>query len=133
MKVNRFIFNSRFATLTNDDSGVISVNIPNNFTVAAGQAQTFPATATIGQPGAQIRCLLSTSADGRQVPGNAMVIMLNSDQGSLGASISVSRVGTTTARLAATIENPYGPAATFTGQGQTITASVNTFVDPFGQ
>ena len=59
-KPSRFIINSDYATLKNDDEGELSITLPDSFTVTT-TPQTFRATATIGEKSAGMRWRVASS------------------------------------------------------------------------
>lgn len=61
MKPSRYILNSDYATLKNDEEVTLSIDIPNSFTITPGRAVTFSATATGGQKSAGMRWSISSS------------------------------------------------------------------------
>lgn len=132
-RINRFIFHSDFATLKNDDKNTLTLVLPNNISIAgAGGSYTQSVSLAIGKPISQVRSLISTSRNGKFYPAPAINIAF--DYGSSLPGVTgvayISRVGNQI-RLNMHILNPYNEPITLNGVGQTITARVSTYLNPF--
>ena len=61
MKPSRYILNSDYATLKNDEEISLSIDLPDSFVLPAGGTRMFSATATGGQKSAGMRWSISSS------------------------------------------------------------------------
>ena len=130
MKVNDFIMCSKFASLKNDDTGIISVTIPNSITLNPGELRSYTGNLTIGTPSAQMRFQIMTSVDGKWVPSSTLYMMLDMAQ-AIQAFCYVWKSSPTNVRLTVAIFNPYNYSVTMSGVGRSVSARVATFLNPF--
>lgn len=128
MKVGRFILNSDFCTLRNSGYSEISGTIANSVTVPAGQITTTTlGTATVGENSDSFSVLFSSSAYNYSTPGPICDI----SNGSSTIVAQVIKTGNSYA-LKVIFNNENGSSSrTFSGFGQTLTAKIHTYKDPF--
>lgn len=131
-KINNFIYHSDFATLKNDGGDVLTIQLPNNITLPGNGSYSQSVSKVIGKNAAQIRGVISTTRENRLFPVISLYIGFD-----YGASLPfvtgvfyITKNGNQVV-LNAYIPNPYSETVTLTGVGQTITARVQTFLNPF--
>lgn len=133
-----FILNSDFATLKNDNNGILTISLPNFITIPSRQVFTVSDSIQIGKPGASFRSRISTSLDnkwyltktlglayitGGSVPGQSGFVGWD-------MYVVVRRASPTTVELTAIIGNPYNATMTIGNSIMTLTAYVATFLPP---
>ena len=135
-QIEDFILNSDFATLKNDDDGILSVTLPNLLNVPAASTYTTSDSIVIGTAGSDIRQRISSSKDNIWYTSKSIMYTSSSGATVSGSPSSydivaaISRTGATTVTLTIFIPNPYGATLAISGLSQTITAYVATFIPP---
>ena len=127
MKASRFIMNTDYATPQNDTDFTISVNIPASFTVPRTQSKEFKASYSLpGSASRAYRCYITSTAFNYGITGcNNGSIQF----GSRYLEFTVSRTKDKYELCVFVLPDPND--RTFSGTAQTITAHVQTFIDPF--
>ena len=127
MKATRFILNTDYVTSQNDAEFTISVTIPSSFSAAVAEIKKFQTSKTVlGSASKDYRCYFTTSVDSYAVTG-VMECMI--DYGSDQLNCAVQRAKD---KWTLCVYNlAYPTAKTYSGQARTITAHIQTFVDPF--
>ena len=127
MKATRFILNTDYVTSQNDDEFTMSVTLPSSFSVSAGQVREFSTTLTReGTASKDYRCYFTSTATNYAVTGALEVWVEYGSDVLLGALRRAKDKWTFVVYNAA-----YPTAKTYSGTGQTITAHIQTFIDPF--
>ena len=138
MKPARFILNSDFTTVRNTGSVDLSLTVPNNFTIPADAQNKYilgTISAKVGSAGDSFGVRFSTSlgmSTDNTVYGYTKPAGATTTSNDDGVFFRVYKNGDTfTFTIGAYHIN--GTAATFNGYGQTITAHIYTFKDPFSE
>lgn len=127
MKACRFILNTDYVTSQNDREFEITVALPSTFTVAADVEKHFKTSIAVpGTASMNYRCYFTTSTHQYATTG-CVVCMLKYGNDQLTAAVTHTKDTFTL-----DIYN-FAPASshTYTGAGRTVTAHIQTFVDPF--
>lgn len=138
MKPARFILNSDYATVRKTGEITMSITIPNSITVPEGVLDYIigTETASVGNPADTFMVYFTSTAFpysalgrwGYTKPDGASTTYVGSDEIDFNLVINGS---TATFKVWCNGE-PYS-TATWTGYGQTITAHILTFKDPFSE
>ena len=138
MKPARFILNSDYTTVRKTGSIDLSLTIPNSFTVAASAPQSYTVgttSAAVGSPNDTFNIRFSSSLG---MSTDSTVYGYTKPSGASTTSpydwiyFRVYKNGSTFI-FTITASHNTGTAATFSGYGQTITAHIDTFKDPFSE
>ena len=128
--IQDFQLNTDYASPANDDSGTITVTIPNNVLVPApgSPALVYSNSANIGKPGAAFTYRVNYSRYPREMLGNfgtfAEIISTGPPPQLYSFRVTVYRTGTTVnVRV-----NVYGGVSSARTIGSTITVRVRTFI-----
>lgn len=135
MKPARFIFNSDLTTLRNTGHIQLSIIVPNSFTVGSSERTIGTQTAKIGDPDnsffvyftSSLYDYVTTGFFGYSAPDNAYTTPSTNPKAEIYYDVTVSG-DTATFRVTASNLN-----STYTNYGQTITAHILTFKDPFSE
>lgn len=135
-KPERFQLTTDFATLKNDAKGQVDLIIPTGVAWAAGATQVFEAFIDLGTQNAAMRVQMrSTRYGDNWCQGTSLQSQVTFNvNGSVYDDYivaNVERVSATRIRLYCLIPNFSPYTMTIVGGGQTITASINTFLSPF--
>ena len=127
MKPSRFILNTDYVTHQNDAEIEITISLPSSYTVPKNQTKKFSASKTLtGSSSKDYRCYITSSAFNFAITGvlegqlaygsNTMLLAIEREKDKF----------TFSAYMPATTVDK-----TYSGTGQTLTAHIQTFVDPF--
>ncbi len=140
-KLHKFIIHSDFKMLANDGEGTMSLTIPNSFSISAGGHKEFFVDKVIGQRNAPIMAKMSSSKTSSFVaPATSLIIKVTETITIGGQTITspvnnavyIYRLNPTTLRMKIYFDNRQAPSTkTISNAGQTITARIRTFRDPF--
>lgn len=132
MKACRFIMNTDYAMSQNDTEFDLSINIPSSWTQPHGTAAVveFKAEKTIeGSSSRDFRCYLTSTAFNFAIV-NAQEAYLQFGNDLITIQIARSKNKYTLKAFGG--KDPYYDK-TYSGTGQTITAHIQTFKDPFSE
>lgn len=132
----KFISNSDFATLKNDDFAVDSLTMTPQI-LSATQIYTVTKDINVGQIGASTRMRMASAVDGNNFYAGYVLVLTR--QGTISspgdATYSsyayISRVGPNTVRLSLSAQNPYSVAMATILVNEVVTYEINTFLSPF--
>ncbi len=130
---SRFIINSDMATTKKLGERTLTITLPDSRFVPQDADAYVTATADISEfKSASYRVMLKSSKYSYASPLTSFIIPCQQDGYGSGLPGSIYRTGNT---LEMRIQFPsaYGQDTTWTGMGQTITANVEFFEDPFEQ
>lgn len=141
INLSRFIKNTDFKGLGNDNEATITLTIPSSFTIPAGNSITrFYTDVQVGSRNCPITARINNSRNASfWSPATAITVKADNSSmpsyGSLGprySSANIYRINATTLRLEAVFATSGEPqTVTCTGASQTVTAKIRTFKDPF--
>ena len=138
MKPARFILNSDYTTVRNTGSIDLSLTVPNSFTIPASSPNKYiisTTSAKVGSEGDSFGVRFSTSlgmSTDNTVYGYTKPAGATTTSNDDGVFFRVYKNGDTFT-FSVGAYHITGTAATFNGYGQTITAHIYTFKDPFSE
>lgn len=136
-KPEMFISTSDYATLKNDNSGILQLYIPTGDSVPIGGRTTYESFIDIGQRNAGLRVQNATDLYGNDYsPGTTLItyttVTIDVFTGVLQTLyVNLERISPTRLRAYTNIDNNTGLSMTITGTPQTVTFDINTFLSPF--
>lgn len=138
MRPEEFIINSDYATLKNDNSGSLSITLPNTLNIPGNTVYSTSSTITLGVQGSSVRARIMSTKDNNWYALNSVVPYIYTSGAVVSGSsvgynvfVSLTRIDATTLRLLVTIPNNYGTTMAISGLAQTITGVVATFIPPY--
>lgn len=137
MNPNNFILNTDYATLKNDDKATVTLYLGGTSALAYGESYTYSNTVTVGSSNAPIRCQMSTDVAPTVIVSSPQiqVILEATTAGTpypYPATVYVERTDATTITIKCHVYgNVPGQTVQITGDYQTVTANIVTFLSPF--
>jgi len=141
VKPSRFILNTDYATLKNDDEAILTFTIPGSIVIPASgsYSNVTSHTVEIGTTGAPMRALINSSYNANLwFYGSVLQINASGTDSIIGAVtyqywIAVTRSSQTTADVLVIIANQTGTGGTLTTEPtvRTITVRLSSFIPPF--
>jgi len=133
---NKFISNTDFPTLKNDNFGEVSVTVPGSLSIPGSSSTFYSGDLTIGVQGSISRARFkSTVTDTAWHSGTQREFIRTGTESGFPATYSIYaftyRLSPTVLRCQASIPNPYAGTLTGAVTGETISFYVNTFIPPF--
>lgn len=127
MKASRFILNTDYITPQNDQEVELMVTLPASFSVSAGQVKHYTANKTItGSASKDFRCYFTSTAQAKATTGCTQCFMkYGNDALIVAVKRSKDKFTLDVFNLAEVSSH------TFSGSARTVTAHIQTFVDPF--
>ena len=127
MKAAHFILNTDYVTSQNDDEITVSVSVPSSFSVPANTLKEFKASKTFGGSGSKDwRCYLTSTAFNYALAG---VYNAELQFGSDYLYVDIRRDNDKFELVVRALKSV--SAKSYSGTAQTITAHIQTFIDPF--
>lgn len=136
-KPEAFISTTDYATLQNDNQGILTLFIPTSASVPIGGRVTYQNFITLGKKNAGLRAQVASDLYGGLFsPGTTIItyttVTIDVFTGVLQTLyVNLERINPTTLRAYVNIDNFTGLSMTVTGTPQTITFDINTFISPF--
>lgn len=136
LQPSKFITNSDFATLKNDNGGSTSITFLGSTSISGSSFSQLTSDLTIGARASINRLQISSSKDASTryatlSLGYTRTGTSSAAPASYGIVAYVSRTSATNLRFAVYVPNPYGASLTTESGNETFTFYINTFIPPF--
>lgn len=138
-RINQYIANSGYATLKNDDKGVVGLHIIGGFSIPPASKKVLETQRNIGAVSAPMRVLMKSSKDNKWQPCSCLFTDINNVTvagvvTSQPVAVRVERISAQTVRLVCEIINFDFNGPMYVGANDNlIIAQIATFKSPFEQ